>query len=122
MKTRIIVNEYNSGKKEFVCEYKKFVLANFLLMNLIPVLGTVAALIYVWDRWGVLKKRLPDLISLEGKQPTQRFTDAVFDNMEDAKKFIDEKQQEETDMLYEQHKNEVKKTYKVKYPSITSQK
>ena len=44
------------------------------------------------------------------------FKEAIFDNMDDAKKLIDQELQKENDRMYEKYKNEIKKNYKVKYP------
>lgn len=80
MKTRIRVIEYNSGIKEYVCEYKS---ARHFFYSLLSMHPFAIPLFFVYwiDGW--------DYLIIADKENIANNKKAVFNTMEEAKAFID---------------------------------
>ena len=133
MKTRIKIVEYNSGKKEFVCQYEDSEYAWFIVyLSLIALLGFTGFCFFITSRFDagnilftivIFFVFLQIILHSYGRR-WKTFRDnkkepqpAIFDNMEAAKDFIEGMLQEETDKLYEKQKNQVKSVYTEEYPT-----
>ena len=138
MKTRIKVIEYNSGKKEFVCQYQeneiiwKMITFTFMIMTI----GTtiVASDIKTNDFSNIfltvfvasiilpiMLLRLKQVLWKTFNKPSNIghaivHVDANFDNMDDARKFINEKLQEAADKVKQETENTITKIDNIKYP------
>ena len=113
MKTRIKVVEYNNGQKKFICEASGI---NWKIWgNLFcSFIGTIPAILYLFIApftWETMEH--PFNIDIDS--PTQRRL-AHFDNIEDAKSFIDKELKDEAERKHVEHQLSVKKTYNIKHP------
>ncbi len=91
METRIRIREYNDGDVEYICEKDYFKdTAKKLYCN--PIALMLLPFLYFSDnRWRIIEMKLPLLPISVGSEPelSDEFTEGVFDNIEQAKKFID---------------------------------
>lgn len=109
MKTRILIQEFENGKKTYTPQYKeKIKLEDFFKCLLFPVIGWIV-LLYILRKW--------DCFSLDD---TVFSDDAVFNCIEDAQKWIDKEiiidSEEKTKALEIKKNQTIIKTTKVKYP------
>ena len=109
MKTRIIVREFNDGRKEFRCQRKTEVTKDSLGVIFIYILPCF---------WPILDSLIWEGMTrlVQQKNDKYEWEFAVFNTMEEAKAFIDGEIQKEVDENFANYQKQVKKTFKVKYP------
>ncbi len=130
MKTRIRKKEYNNGKIEYICEKASFpeiavalftlslvcLLAFFYYLNeysicfvyLIGSFGFLSIGIRAYkDRWNLISYKI---------NHAKHDYNAIFDDLDGAKRFIDEELKKEADSKLEEHGNEIKKQTIIKHP------
>jgi hypothetical protein len=116
MKTRIVVKQYNSGRETFTCQRNDI---NFLatLWMLLSVIGTAPAIvIIICGDWRDMEKKWPkDPFVVLGKE-RNIYIPAEFNNIEEAKAFLDDYHKKHIEKEREKFKNKLKKTVKIKYP------
>ena len=128
MKTRIRMTEQNNGTVKYICESASFknndriviwtiyiFFADYLLFPLFPkslgaiiftvqiVITAIIALFY--RNWTVMRK--------SGEQCRIQ---AIFDNLQEAKDFIDSELKKESDTLSVENGNKIKKEIIIKHP------
>lgn len=109
MKTRIVVREYNDGRKEFECQQKLEITEEtfgVVFLYIIPVF------------WPFLSQILWTPMFLEKNlwNDKKSWSKAIFNKLEEAKEFINAEIQKDVDNKFNVYQQQVKKTYKVKYP------
>jgi len=110
MKTRIRVVEYNNGRSEFICESNEINWRQWAKL-FCSFFGTIPALLLlIFRSYSIMK------LPIETIKDKLKNKDAIFDNIEDAKKFIDKALKDKVHKKCEAYQNSIKKQYKIKYP------
>lgn len=111
MKTRIKIVEYNNGRKEYVCE-KNDVLPFWLMFSILGIPIYVIYLIY--GNWHPIKKIDETAIDYNG-QGQVCYVGAIFDNHQDAEKFMDKYIKDEEEKKIAEYQRQIKTTVYFKY-------
>jgi hypothetical protein len=109
MKTRIKVVEYNNGKQEFICQINQ---TNWdavfkLTASIIGIPFVIIFLPLLLTNWITMKR--PFNVDIDNPREERR--DAIFDNIDNAKIFINNVLEDEAERKHTKHQLSVKKTY-----------
>lgn len=117
MKTRVVVREYNDGRKEYECQYASDnTIMVLIFMCFTIVLIPVAIIGLIKGVWFTMEKKGQILVGVYRGRNRQEFIPAVFDSWDEAKRFINECKSEKINKKAEEYRKQVKKEFYVKCP------
>lgn len=103
MKTRIKIIEYNSGQKEYLCQYKEFNIWLFIVGVIFFFYPQILVSVFSWQDFS----KGGTIFNIQK---------ATFSLFEDAQYFIDRRIDEEREEKKDEYNSKIKSITKVKYP------